>query len=29
MEKGKIIEQGTHDELYAKGGAYTALVTSE
>ncbi|MBQ6645768.1 MAG: NHLP family bacteriocin export ABC transporter peptidase/permease/ATPase subunit [Clostridia bacterium] len=29
MDKGKIVERGTHDELYAKGGAYTALVTSE
>ena len=29
MDKGKIIERGTHDELYAKGGAYTELVTSE
>ncbi len=29
MDKGKIIERGTHEELYAKGGAYAALVTSE
>ncbi len=29
MDKGKIVEHGTHEELYAKGGAYTALVTSE
>ena len=29
MDKGHIVERGTHDELYAKGGAYTALVTSE
>ena len=29
MDKGKIIERGTHDELYAKGGAYAELVTSE
>ncbi len=29
LDKGKIIERGTHEELYAKGGAYTELVTSE
>ena len=29
LDKGKIVERGTHDELYAKGGAYTELVTSE
>ncbi len=29
MEKGRIIERGTHEELYAKGGAYRELVTSE
>ena len=29
LEKGEIVEQGTHDELYALGGAYTELVTSE
>ena len=29
LEKGKIVERGTHDELYARGGAYTELVTSE
>ena len=29
LEGGHIVERGTHDELYAKGGAYTELVTSE
>ncbi|MEM1483441.1 NHLP family bacteriocin export ABC transporter peptidase/permease/ATPase subunit [Oscillospiraceae bacterium PP1C4] len=29
MEKGKVAERGTHDELYAKGGIYTSLVASE
>jgi len=26
MDKGRICEQGTHDQLLAKGGLYTALV---
>lgn len=29
MEKGKVVERGTHDELYAKGGIYTSLVANE
>ena len=29
LDKGKIAERGTHEELFAKGGAYTELVTSE
>jgi ATP-binding cassette subfamily B protein len=29
LDKGEIIERGTHDELYARGSAYTELVTSE
>ena len=29
LEKGRIVERGTHDELLAKGGAYTELITSE
>lgn len=29
MEKGKVVERGSHDELYAKGGLYTSLVSSE
>lgn len=29
MENGVVVERGTHDELYALGGFYTKLVTSE
>ena len=29
LEKGKIKEQGTHSELFAKGGIYAALVSNE
>lgn len=29
MDRGKVVERGTHEELYAKGGMYTQLVTSE
>lgn len=29
MEKGKVVERGTHNELYAKSGIYTSLVASE
>ena len=29
LDHGKIVERGTHEELYARGGAYTELVTSE
>ncbi len=29
LENGEVIERGTHDELYAKGGFYTRLVTNE
>ena len=29
MDKGRIVEQGTHSELYEKNGYYTALVTKE
>ena len=29
LDKGHIVERGTHDELYAQGGAYAELVTSE
>ena len=29
MDKGKVVERGTHDELMALDGAYKALVVSE
>ena len=29
LDKGHIVERGTHEELYKKGGAYAELVTSE
>lgn len=29
MDKGIIVERGTHDELYAKGGKYTTLISNE
>ena len=29
LDHGKVVERGTHDELYAKGGLYTRLVTSD
>ncbi|MGY3793553.1 ABC transporter ATP-binding protein [uncultured Aquimarina sp.] len=29
MQKGKIVEQGTHEELIAKNGAYQKLVTMQ
>jgi ATP-binding cassette, subfamily B, multidrug efflux pump len=25
MDKGRIVEQGTHDELLARGGLYSSL----
>ncbi len=29
LDKGKVIERGTHDYLYSLGGLYTSLVTNE
>ncbi len=29
MDRGEVMERGTHEELYAKGGLYTQLVTNE
>ena len=29
LDKGIVVERGTHEELYAKGGAYTSLVINE
>ena len=29
LDQGRVVERGTHDELYAKGGMYALLVASE
>ncbi len=29
MDKGAIAERGTHEELYARGGVYTSLISNE
>ncbi len=29
LDRGKVIERGTHEELYARGGYYTELISSD
>ena len=29
LDKGKVVERGTHDELMSKGGTYADLVANE
>ena len=29
LDRGRVVERGTHDELYAKGGMYASLVSNE
>ena len=29
LNKGKVVERGTHDELYARGGYYAELISSD
>ena len=29
LDKGRIVEQGTHEELYTKGGIYAGLIASD
>ena len=29
LDNGKVIDRGTHEELYARGGLYTELVSNE
>ena len=29
LDRGKVIERGTHDELYSNNGAYARLVSNE
>ena len=29
LDKGRVAERGTHDELYAKGGYYADLISND
>ena len=29
LDNGKVVERGTHDELYARGGVYTELISND
>ncbi len=29
LDRGQVVERGTHAELFAKGGYYTELITSD
>jgi ABC-type multidrug transport system fused ATPase/permease subunit len=29
LDHGKVVERGTHEELYAHGGVYTELISSD
>ena len=29
LDHGRVVERGTHDELYAQGGVYTELVSND